>query len=102
MLESNKVGDMVMVKIGTSCLDAAFAGDFQSQMTEIVETGERHFVLDMSDVEHIDSDGLSAIVGLQKLVGRAGTVELTGVSGSVMKVFKLTRVHQTLLINQAA
>lgn len=102
MLEQAQQGDMISVKLRLAWLDEAVADKFLEEMTKIVETGQRHFVLDMDEVEHIDSDGLNAIVALQKMVGRAGTVELTNVNGPVMKVLKLTRTYRTMSVHKAA
>lgn len=102
MLTIERLKDMLSIRVDVPRLDAAVAEEFRSQMTEIVESGERHLLLDLDRVEHIDSAGLGAVAGLLKQVGRAGTVELTGVKGPVLKVFKLTRMSRLMTINEAA
>ena len=102
MLQQTKVGDMIVVDVAVTRLDAGVAEEFRTALTRLVEEGERHFTLRMDAVEHIDSAGLNAVMGLNKQVGRAGSVELTGVKGAVLKVMKLTRVSQILTINEQA
>lgn len=102
MLKVDRMDDVVRVKVQVKRLDTEVAPEIGRQFVALAESGDKHFLLDLSDVEFIDSEGLDIVLCLQRRVGRGGLVELTGVTGNVMKVFKLTRLSRSMTINQAA
>ena len=91
---------MTVVTIEGPRLDVAATPGFRKRMADLVEEGERELLLDFSNVEFVDSSGLGAVVGLLKLVGRHGRVELTGLRPAVRKVFRLTRMDQVFPIHE--
>lgn len=44
----------------------------QEQTSELLENGKRHFILDLKEVEFIDSAGIGAIAGFRNDVHKAG------------------------------
>lgn len=93
---------MLVLNVDLERLDSDVAPEFSRQLSDLVEGGERHFVLNLDRLTAIDSEGLDCILGLRRMVGRGGMVELTGVKGDVMKVFRLTRLSRSMTITEAA
>jgi anti-sigma B factor antagonist len=59
-------------------------------------------ILDLSQVEFIDSSGLGAIVGVMKLLGPSRPLEVAALSDAVRKLFRLTRMDTVFKIRPSA
>ena len=64
------------------------------QMTELIEEGSQRIILDISDVEFMDSSSLGAMVSILKMVGGVGDLVVAGAHGIVADLFKLTRMDK--------
>lgn len=53
-------------------LDAASVPGLREAQTRLLEAGERHFVVDLSQATFMDSAGMSALVSLLKRARQAG------------------------------
>ena len=73
-------------------IDAAVAIEFKDAMRTQTESGSDVVVLDLSAVQFIDSSGLGAIVASMKQMGRDRKLALAGLTPTVEKVFRLTRM----------
>jgi anti-sigma B factor antagonist len=73
---------------------------FESAMTELVTKGERKLVLDLKQLDYIDSAGLGVILASASRAREAeGMVRLANVGTRVMQVLKLTRTDAVLPID---
>lgn len=75
-------------------LDAVTAVDFKKSMSEFIDNGNNQVVLDLSEVDFMDSTGLGSIVSILKMIGRKGDLVLTGIKKTQMVLFKLTRMER--------
>ncbi len=55
-------------------------------------------VLDISNVNFIDSSGLGAIVSSLKQLGGKGDLAICGINESILSLFRLTRMDRVLKI----
>lgn len=94
-------GDMLVVIAQENRIDAAGAIQFKERMREAVATPARRVILDMSAVNFLDSSGLGAVVAVMKLLGPSRTLELSGLTPTVEKVFRLTRMDTIFTIHAA-
>jgi anti-sigma B factor antagonist len=101
-IEHRTVDDHVVVTLMDTRLDAAVADAFKSTMLDFVESGQKRLVLDLAQVDFIDSSGLGAIVSVLKSVGRDGSLRLCAMQASVLSIFKLTRMNQVFSIHDSA
>jgi anti-anti-sigma factor len=70
--------------------DSEGAKMFGERMTQIFDSGERHILLDFTEVTYISSAGLRGLVLAQKqLAGSGGMMVLAGVTEPVRKVFQI-------------
>lgn len=75
----------------TGRMDAVTAPDFQRQVEERLEAGERSFLIDLAPLEYISSAGLRSLLFLAKrLKPMAGSVVLCGLGGVVKEVFTIS------------
>lgn len=91
-LESNQNGEITVAKLCETRLDAAMSVRFKERMRELSDGGANYIVLDLSDVTFMDSSGLGAVVAVMKHMGREKTFKIAGLTPTVDKVFRLTRM----------
>lgn len=81
-----------IVTVQEQRIDAAVALSFKEGMRSQTEDGADVVVLDLQQVEFVDSSGLGAIVASLKAMGKGRTLALAGLTPTVEKVFRLTRM----------
>ena len=80
-------------------IDAASAIQFKNAMHEAIGDDTARVVLDLAQVQFVDSSGLGAIVAAMKLLGPDRKLELAGLTPTVEKVFRLTRMDTVFTIH---
>jgi anti-sigma B factor antagonist len=80
-------------------IDAATAIQFKEKMRDATQTGPARVVLDLARVQFLDSSGLGAIVAVKKLLGPDRALELSSLTPTVEKVFRLTRMDSIFTIH---
>lgn len=93
-IEDRKEGNVLIAKVLDGRLDAKIALEFKEKMNGLINKGARSIVLDLSEVDFIDSSGLGAIVSSLKVLGRSGDFVISGTSDTVNTMFKLTRMDK--------
>ena len=91
-LTSRTENSLQIVSVSDARIDAAVAIEFKDAMRTQTENGAEVVVLDLSEVQFIDSSGLGAIVAAMKQMGRDRKLALAGLTPTVEKVFRLTRM----------
>ena len=81
-----------IVSVKDTRIDAAVAIEFKDAMRAQTDDGPELIVLDLTNVEFIDSSGLGAIVAAMKIMGPDHKLALAGLTPGVERVFKLTRM----------
>ena len=92
----------LVVRLGEERLDAAIAIQFKDRMREMTAQPSGRVVLDLSQVAFVDSSGLGAIVSVMKFLAPARKLELAGLTPTVEKVFRLTRMDSVFTIHRDA
>jgi anti-sigma B factor antagonist len=95
-LSSRTESGMLVVSVDEQRIDAAVAIEFKDAMRDKTEDASDVIVLDLSQVEFIDSSGLGAIVATMKQMGRDRKLALAGLTPTVDKVFRLTRMDSVI------
>lgn len=93
--------DVIKVTVGESRLDAAIATRFKDKMREIVTKGRKPILLDLGQVEFMDSSGLGAVIAVHKAMPEGLELELEGLTPNVERVFRLTRMDSVFTIRRA-
>ena len=97
--ETEQHGEKLVVKLMEDRLDAALAVRFKDSLKTLVDDGADYMLLDLHQVAFMDSSGLGALVGHMKYMGIERNFELCGLSPTVEKVFKLTRMDSVFIIH---
>ena len=101
-LRSQRHGDVLLISVQDSRIDAARAIQFKDGMRELTTATEGRVVLDLATVDFIDSSGLGAVVAAMKQLPATQKLELAALSPTVEKVFRLTRMDQVFVIHNDA
>jgi len=90
-------GDYLVVTVNAPRIDASAALEFKDSMNAIEDTN-RKILLNLEQVEFIDSSGLGAIVSVMKHLGKDRKMDLCTLTPTVEKVFRLTRMDSIFSI----
>ena len=82
----------LVISVQEKRLDAAVALNFKEAIRDLAATEGSPVILDLSQVEFLDSSGLGAIVGVMKMLGPERPLEIAGLTQGVRKLFRLTRM----------
>jgi anti-sigma B factor antagonist len=99
-LQSEHQGEILVIRAVGDRIDAAGAILFKERMREIIQEPSTRVVLDMSMVGFLDSSGLGAVVSVMKALGPIRRLELSGLTPTVEKVFRLTRMDSVFIIHK--
>ena len=80
-------------------IDAAVATEFREAARHALLGGPPVAILDLGEVEFMDSSGLGAVIGLRKLLAPGIAVELAALRPRVARVFALTRMDLLFAIH---
>ena len=98
-LVAEQRGEILVVRAMHDRLDAAGAIQFKDRMRDITAVASPRVVLDMSRVAFLDSSGLGAVVAVMKALAPDRKLELSGLTATVQKVFRLTRMDSVFTIH---
>jgi len=98
-LTSSTIGPIVVIRMAESRIDATVAIQFKDEMRVLTQASNGRVVLDLSAVEFIDSSGLGAVVAAMKQMDGDRRLELSGLTPTVDKVFRLTRMDTIFTIH---
>ena len=87
-----------VIAVGEDRIDAAIAVLFKDRINELTSGSKGRVIIDLSQVDFVDSSGLGAVVGAMKQLGRGRRMDLVGLSPSVEKVFRMTRMDSVFRI----
>ena len=86
-----------VVRPTSSRVDLEVAGEFRAALVQLIDSGHRHLVVDMSDVSFVDSSGLGALVSALKtlkVLKGGGDVRLANVQPPVVALLEIIRLHR--------
>lgn len=98
-LEEVGVDDVTHVIHVRGEIHVSTAPDLSSVLNDAIDVGKKAVVLDLTEVEFIDSTGLSVLLnGLRRLTRNDGQLALVCTNPTVMRLFEITRLDSTFAI----
>jgi anti-sigma B factor antagonist len=97
-IDNKKICEILVVKPLEKRIDASLATDFKGKMIDWINAGNKRILLDLAEVEFVDSSGLGAIVSSLKTIGSEGDLVICGAREAVMNLFRLTRMNRVFQI----
>lgn len=98
-LTCEETNSVLLITAEDSRIDASVAIQFKDSMRELTKDQTGRIVVDMTKVDFVDSSGLGAIVAAMKQLDSGQKLELAGLSPTVGKVFRLTRMDSVFKIH---
>ncbi len=91
-----KRDNIIVITLEGGNLDAKETPDFKKHVAELIEKeGTRRVVLDLSNLNFIDSTGLGSFLSLLKLLnGESGDLKLANMSKQIKTIFELVCMHK--------
>jgi len=82
---------ITVLRVGATRIDAASAGAFKDSLIALVDRGISRFVIDLSDVDFIDSTGLGMLVGVHRTAHEMkGGLHLMNANREVRRLLQVT------------
>ncbi|MDH7602724.1 MAG: STAS domain-containing protein [Armatimonadota bacterium] len=76
-------------------VDVYTAPQFKEAVNKMVDSGEKHILIDMSGVRYMDSSGFGTLLSVMKrLKPNGGSINLINVSSPIDRILKITRLNQ--------
>lgn len=98
-LTTSALGDRVVVTIGGE-IDVYTAPVLRDAITDLVADGSHDILIDMTDVDFLDSTGLGVLVGgLKKVRAYNGSLELVCHQERLLKIFRITGLAKVFAIH---
>ena len=98
-LTYNKQEKFTILTLHEENLNSVIAPDIKSEFISLQSNGTEHLIMDFSEVNYVDSSGLSAILTAERLFKEKGSFVITGVnSDSVKKLISISRLDNILNI----
>jgi anti-sigma B factor antagonist len=82
-------------------IDASVAADFKSKLIDFLNNGDKVLVINLSEVDFIDSSGLGAMVLILRKIGTDGRIKLCKLNEGVRSIFELTRLDKVFEIHKS-
>ncbi|KMJ55861.1 anti-sigma-factor antagonist [Bacillus sp. LL01] len=83
----------------TGEIDAYTAPKLRGALTPLAETSTKQIVVDLKNVQYIDSTGLGIFVGILKLTdANESSLKLRGMSDRVRRLFTITGLDEVIQI----
>ena len=84
-------------------IDVYTAPRLRDKITELVAAGTYDLVIDMEEVEFLDSTGLGVLVGgLKKVRAHDGSLQLVCNQDRLLKIFRITGLAKVFVIHDTA
>ncbi len=97
-ISARNEGHFCIVSVQEKRIDAAVALAFKEAMRKATDGDNTDVILDLRQVDFIDSSGLGAIVAAMKFLAPDRALILAGLTAAVDKVFKLTRMDSVFSV----
>jgi len=93
-IEFKNVGAVLVARVVDKRIDAQAGPDLKAKVGARIEQGAHRLVLDLSEVEFVDSTGLGAVLSLVKRVPAGGNLVLCGCRTALVELMRLTRLDR--------
>ena len=87
-----------MIKLLEKRLDASNSSNFKSSVLDSINSYSETVILDLSEVNFLDSSGLGALIAILQTRSDEGNLILCGLSKNVERVFEITKMNKTFKV----
>jgi anti-sigma B factor antagonist len=95
-VSEEELDDQTVVLAASGEVHVSTAPELSEQLNRAIAAGKTRLVLDFTDVEFIDSTGLSVLLNaLRRLTRRQGALSVVCTNPTVLRLFEITRLDST-------
>jgi anti-sigma B factor antagonist len=95
----DEIVNFSVLRVNEKRIDAHNSPALKDQILELIESGNKRIVVDMSAVRFVDSSGLGVLLsGYRNAASCQGELVLSGLQPQVKSMFELTRLHRVFKI----
>ena len=100
-VSTHEAGDVTVVAISGE-IDVYTAPKLRDTLTELVGSGAYRLIIDMDQVEFLDSTGLGVLVGgLKKVRAHDGSMDIVCSQERLLKIFTITGLSKVFSIHDS-
>jgi anti-sigma B factor antagonist len=100
-LSTRPEGDRTVVEVGGE-IDVYTAPKLREQLVDLVADGKYHLIVDMENVDFLDSTGLGVLVGgLKRVRAHEGSLRLVCTQERILKIFRITGLTKVFPIHSS-
>lgn len=99
-IETKKINEILLITPHSKRIDAAVSTTFKGQIVDLINRGNYFLILNLTEVEFLDSSGLGAIISIFKSVSENGSLILFGLQKQLTNLVKLTRMDKVFKITE--
>jgi anti-sigma B factor antagonist len=97
-LDTREQGGCTVIEVGGE-IDVYTAPKLREAIVDLVNRGNYHLVVDMEQVEFLDSTGLGVLVGgLKRVRAHDGSLRLVCTQERLLKIFRITGLTKVFAI----
>lgn len=101
MSEIVNQGDQAIIKPGTDVV-ASMAEEFKSELLSVINDSSAEVVIDLADVEMVDSVGIGVIIAAHNTLNQAGRkLKVINVTKDVYGLFTTMRLNRRFTVEGA-
>jgi anti-sigma B factor antagonist len=98
-LSTRAEGDRSVVVVGGE-IDVYTAPKLREHIIDLVSNGSHHLIIDMENVDFLDSTGLGVLVGgLKRVRAHEGSLDLVCTQDRILKIFRITGLTKVFAIH---
>lgn len=96
-IEIKNHGHILCLKPLKTSINATTSATFKLKVNKFIAQGNKHLLLNLSEVDFIDSSGLGALISILKCVANnKGKIVFCEVQTPVQNLFNLTRLNRII------
>lgn len=89
----------MILKVQDARLDASKAPALREALIERIAKGHQSIILDLEEVEFMDSAAMSALITAVKKLGPVGTISVASMRFAVARLFSVTKMDRVFPVN---
>lgn len=97
-IETKKIEHVLLIKPIDKRLAVPVSMEFKEQLVNFIEEGHYFILLNLSELDFIDSAGLGAIISIFHLLFDKGTICLCEIPVGIKSLFTITRMDRVFVI----
>ena len=91
--------DSLVIKPNVQRIDSSISTEFKSKVFDLLDKQYKFILLDISEIDFIDSSGLGALISILKSVtSQNATLAICGAQSKIINLFKLTRMDKVFTL----